>query len=296
MIQWVGVKLSRKTIALISVLLILMFSWTLGNLVNVYHDIPGNEGHPYERETRNPTGADIDTDIKLNKYVVFGVVLVIIGAWLYFSTWDQKIKLGIFALIAIGGHGLIFILNKYVSFSSVESVFDINFNLDFPDFGRPDIWSMSNISRELGLIIMFSFVGIVIGVIVYERYSSEELERDLTREEIIEKDLTTNIEKAIKNLKKGKDPRNTILRCYWKTCYLLEDRGVKQNKILTPREFKDLVLSNIRIEEKPLDELTDLFEEARYSSHEITEIKREKAIKDLKYIKSNIGGDNGSSS
>lgn len=291
-----GVTLSKKNIALIAVLIVLMFSWTLGNIINVYHDIPESEGNPYTKETRpqrRESGMDISID--LNRYVVFAIVLVIIGMWLYFSNWDDKIKIGAFLSLVIIGHGLVMLLNKYDVMPQGESGLGFDFDFNAPDIGRPDLWSISNISKELGLLIIFIFSLSVVGIIIYQRYfSEEEVKEDLTRREIMERDFTTNIENAIENLKKGKDSRTTILRCYWKICLLLEGKGVKQGEDVTPREFKNMVLSNIRIEKKPLVELTDLFEEARYSSHKITKIKREKAIKDLKNIKSKIGDKSGS--
>lgn len=273
-----------------------MFSWTLGNLINVYHDIPGSEGNPYtkkSRSTRKESGIDISIDI--NRYVVFSIILVIIGMWLYFSSWDDKIKVGAFLLFVILGHGVITLFKTYDIIPQGDSVFGFDLDFNLPNIGDPDIWSISNIPREIGLSIIFIFSISIVGIIIYQRYFSEqEIKEDLTRREMMERDFTTNIENAIENLKEGKDPRTSILRCYWKTCLLLEGEGIKQGEDVTPREFKNMVLSNIRIETQPLEDLTDLFEEARYSSHEITDIKRDRAIKDLKNIKTKIGGKSGS--
>ncbi len=273
-----------------------MFSWTLGNLINVYHDIPESEGNPYTKETRSQRKeSSLDISIDLNRYVVFAIILIIIGMWLYFSSWDNKIKIGAFLSFVIIGHGLVMLLNKYDVMPQGESVLGLDLDFNVPNIGRPDIWSISNISKEIGLSVILIFSLSIVGIIIYQRYFSEdEIKEDLTKREIMERDFTTNIEKAIKNLKEGKDPRTTILRCYWKTCLLLEGEGVKQDEDVTPREFKNMVLTNIRIEKKPLEDLTDLFEEARYSSHRITDIKRDRAIKDLKNIKSKVGDKSGS--
>ena len=48
---------------------------------------------------------------------------------------------------------------------------------------------------------------------------------------------------------------------------------------MTPGEFEKETKEKLELKDKSLDELTDLYEEARYSEHEISSKKSEKAEK-----------------
>jgi hypothetical protein len=59
-------------------------------------------------------------------------------------------------------------------------------------------------------------------------------------------------------------PREVVINAYGASRDHLHDRGFRYNKDKTPAEFtKD-------VENENLNSLTDLFEEARYSNHDIT--------------------------
>jgi len=68
---------------------------------------------------------------------------------------------------------------------------------------------------------------------------------------------------------------NPILELYKRVCEFLEKRGVENAPHLTAREFAEEVFRILGFESRKFYELTKLFEEARYSSHKITEEKVE---------------------
>ncbi|WP_455464821.1 DUF4129 domain-containing protein [Candidatus Hodarchaeum mangrovi] len=69
----------------------------------------------------------------------------------------------------------------------------------------------------------------------------------------------------------------SILECYYQSSDSLEDRGADNSPDLTPTEFKiDVNRKNLTTEDS-IEGITGLFEEAKFSHHEITEEKVEKA-------------------
>ncbi|MHB1907391.1 MAG: DUF4129 domain-containing protein [Nitrososphaerales archaeon] len=64
--------------------------------------------------------------------------------------------------------------------------------------------------------------------------------------------------------------RQTVLDCYHSISLLLEEKSSTDSTNLTPREFKELISKKLGLESKYLASVTDLFELARYSQHEIS--------------------------
>jgi preprotein translocase subunit SecG len=96
------------------------------------------------------------------------------------------------------------------------------------------------------------------------------------------------VEKAMEELYQGNDFRSIIIRMYQHMCRLLIDRERSDERFLTPREFAALATEKLGWPVGPVKELTSLFEEARYSAHDIDETKKEKAMRYLEDIKTAI--------
>ena len=74
----------------------------------------------------------------------------------------------------------------------------------------------------------------------------------------------------------GGDYRVAVLRCYRDMVKLLSGKGVRDQDHMTAREFEALASVELGLGEG-LRELTALFEEARYSQHDVAEYQRERA-------------------
>jgi len=150
-------------------------------------------------------------------------------------------------------------------------------------------------SRDLlGQNIGFIVIGliVVIGGIFFiapriKTYLKEN-KHDGRDQNQIEEDISESVEKAIRDLNEGKDIRSTVIRCYQKMSYVLEDQGVTYDKFMTPREFEKSALKNLDMSRDTISDLTDIFEEARYSSHSLTEYQRKAALKNLKSLREEI--------
>ncbi|MGD0057352.1 MAG: DUF4129 domain-containing protein [Methanomassiliicoccales archaeon] len=96
------------------------------------------------------------------------------------------------------------------------------------------------------------------------------------------------IDRAMEELYQGNDFRSIIIRMYQHMCRLVSDGERSDGKFLTPREFAALATEKLGWPEGPVKELTSLFEEARYSLHDIDETKKETASRCLDDIRTAI--------
>jgi preprotein translocase subunit SecG len=81
------------------------------------------------------------------------------------------------------------------------------------------------------------------------------------------------------------DPRRMIMAYYKHACHLLSRRGFESRPFQTPRQYGATVKTPFR---EPLETLTPLFEEAKYSNHRLTEKEKETAKLLYEIIKGGI--------
>jgi hypothetical protein len=73
------------------------------------------------------------------------------------------------------------------------------------------------------------------------------------------------------------DPRSRIIACYQHLIETVCSLGVPLTPDLTARELDGAVRSTFALEGSSITQLTQLFEEARYSTHEIRDLDADKA-------------------
>lgn len=96
---------------------------------------------------------------------------------------------------------------------------------------------------------------------LYRRFSQSglTLEEDSSLDE-----LAQQAQKTIQQLQSGDDFKNTVIRCYIEMSEVLShSKGVEREQAMTPREFEESLLK-LGVPEKPIQQLTELFEKVRY--------------------------------
>ena len=131
----------------------------------------------------------------------------------------------------------------------------------------------SQITYILLAIAALIFI-VIIGVIML--FKKQKIQEAPSIEEIAAK--------TIRNLKTESDHRKSVINCYKQMCNWLGNKGVKKANYQTPREFAMSTKDYLKISPDTLYTLTQIFEKARYSTHNINVEDRDKAIKCLNEI------------
>jgi hypothetical protein len=96
------------------------------------------------------------------------------------------------------------------------------------------------------------------------------------------------VQTAARNLRSSGDYRDTILNCYRQMCYVLSNYGFMTSPHETASEFSDGISEKLKLGVDSVKGLTFLFEEARYSDHEIDDAKRAKALDELESLERSL--------
>ena len=98
------------------------------------------------------------------------------------------------------------------------------------------------------------------------------------------------VRRTLLDLESGTDFRTAVMACYQRMCTLIAARGVSGQEVLTAREIEGLALAELGLSQGGVDDLTNLFEEARYSAHDIGPRQRDRAVECLTSIRRELEG------
>lgn len=124
------------------------------------------------------------------------------------------------------------------------------------------------------IIAALIIIGLIIGVIML--FKKQAIQQGPSIQQIASN--------TIDQLKGDIDYRKAVINCYKQMCNWLHRQGVKKGDFQTPREFAMATKNFIQISPENMYTLTQIFEKARYSKHEISIQDRDKAIKCLNEI------------
>lgn len=96
------------------------------------------------------------------------------------------------------------------------------------------------------------------------------------------------LDQAVISLYAGEDPRSTVIRTYQRMCLLVQAGKIEDEAFLTPKEFAVRAAKELGWKAGPLEELTALFEEARYSRHEMGEPEKARAINSFESLRESL--------
>lgn len=102
------------------------------------------------------------------------------------------------------------------------------------------------------------------------------------------RELARAMRSAVRDLEAGGEFRAVVLRCYKSMVLLFEAHGIRDDPSRTAREFESDALSSMGVSREGIDDLTSLFEEARYSTHAIGERQRDAAIECLNAVRGQL--------
>ncbi len=121
---------------------------------------------------------------------------------------------------------------------------------------------------------------------------SEEYETEIEAKE----EAAEAVREAIVSLKGTKEYHEAILQCYKRMCEILSNAGIVISPAETAREFAANISAKLHLGTDAVRGLTLLFEEARYSDHQITDQSRIMALSHLESLQKALSTNAGLSS
>jgi hypothetical protein len=119
------------------------------------------------------------------------------------------------------------------------------------------------------LIVLLVMVSVALGVVLASRRRSVEptADEDATT---LARAVGPAVTMATEQLLTGTDPRSAVLMAYRTLEASLETHGLDHDPAETPSEYLQRALADLPLDTAPLLTLSDLYQEARFSAHEIT--------------------------
>jgi len=130
-----------------------------------------------------------------------------------------------------------------------------------------------NTNIPLAIAIAIIIITLIGGIMLFKKQKTIE---GPTIEEIASK--------AITELKTENDYKKSVINCYKQMCKWLGRKGVRKESYQTPREFAMASKDYLNMSPESLYALTQIFEKARYSKHDVSSEDRDKAISCLNEI------------
>lgn len=131
----------------------------------------------------------------------------------------------------------------------------------------PPQWLVFGVSLVLALFIAAVLVGTIWFIWRRRQRALLPLEQ-----------LALEAEEALESIQAGADLRNAVIRCYYEMSQVLsEQRGIRRQSAMTPREFESR-LEEAGLPQKEVRQLTRLFEKARYGAKAVDAREERQAI------------------
>ena len=147
-----------------------------------------------------------------------------------------------------------------------------------------------------GIIVVVSFSLLFGGLRTAYRWAREERDvrnRTDSQANATRREALAVVRKATMGLRLTGDYRDVILRCYRQMCQVLSENGFSIGIQETAREFSQSISQKLGLKGDAVASLTFLFEEARYSDHQIDSDKRSLALNQLQSLERSLAGTDG---
>jgi LPXTG-motif cell wall-anchored protein len=126
------------------------------------------------------------------------------------------------------------------------------------------------------------------GALYYIRARSRPMPRPLEIPEDVKAELSAALSDAIEDLRNEPDARRAVIAAYARMEGVLARRGHARHPAETPFEYLSRILLSLRVRGGAVRELTDLFERAKFSAHEIDDTMKERAISSLVSVREDL--------
>lgn len=290
------------------VLLLMLFVFALGNVIfNLENLYLGGENVPEFIQGGVDQGGGIATSQSVTnalRWVYFGflgflVLTLIIGAFSFSKSKDKKKWRNLFYQMA----GALIVCAVIVAFGvfydDIETTITGSGTSVLHGGGGGNATTANatvpppapDTIKVIGVFGLFAFFFafwaiIIMALAKLARERSTKL--DYSDLELQAQEVADTIQRTIDALAGGSDTRATVIRCYTDMCGVMAKYGVVEEEHLTPREFEELAREALPVPDRQIHELVMVFEEARYSDHEMDEQDSQRALSALEGVKERL--------
>jgi hypothetical protein len=274
----------------VPLLAVVAAAFLVGNLVyNVENLDWGDEVEPPEGYAAPSSGAGVSNSSAIAsalRYVIAGtIILLICGSAVAVAgkaSQDKKgflksagayllaggLVIGLFAAVGIAAdpHGAV---AKYIPFVGGGEVSQGTYG-DAGEEGAP-----TPIATVIVVVALALFAVMAVAAFIFLGKAAKPMSIGGGKDEM-RREAAAVLARASDDLAVGGDYRTAVLRCYRDMVKLLSGKGVRDEEHMTAREFEALARGELGLGDE-LAQLTALFEEARYSGHDVSEGQRELA-------------------
>jgi len=124
------------------------------------------------------------------------------------------------------------------------------------------------------------------GILIYVR--GRRLHAPPEEDESLEAAIAAAVETTIEDLRNERDARRAVIAAYAQMERALGSHGLRRNPAEAPVEYLGRILRGLNVRDSAVRTLTDLFEYAKFSPHEIDDPMKEDAIAALLAIRDDL--------
>jgi hypothetical protein len=141
---------------------------------------------------------------------------------------------------------------------------------------------------EWPVLVVALLVLAIVGFFAYRSYRVRKLRKAVALEPTVAEDFATTIGDAIGELEAEPDARRAVIAAYARMESVLGRHGLRRKPSDTPVEYLGRILGGLTSRTDAVARLTSLFEEAKFSRHEIDGGMKREAIDALRAIRDDL--------
>jgi Domain of unknown function (DUF4129) len=257
---------------------------------------PSGHGRVSQRKVPDQVNNDLFTIIVV--LYVAGVIALIVGFIMFRSKWEpvkshwirtQLIQVVFFSIIAVIGYHLFSSKGfKHAAQKAQKAQTNPGGKPSRvkPEKPKPSNTGGASFDWTLGIgLLGLLLVG---GALYYVRVRSRPPLKPLPVAEDVKAELSAALSDAIDDLLNEPDARRAVIAAYARMEGVLARRGFPRHPAETPFEYLSRILLSLRVRESAVRELTDLFERAKFSPHEIDQAMKERAVSALVSVREDL--------
>jgi Domain of unknown function (DUF4129) len=242
-------------------------------------------------------------DIVLDTIVSLGMVLLIPGALILIYGLMQRKEVAqeaaklrrtrFWAFAVLMGIFLVVTYFRLRDWERPADFVDEYEDLGFPELGQPEDTAPTNTGPQTAndpefalvpVLVVLGLAGVAVAAyMVYRRKTAPARE-----DAVLAAELEAALDDSLDALRAEPDPRRAVIAAYARLERVLAAHALGRLESETPNEYLARILGDLDVEQRSVGRLTDLFTEAKFSSHSVDAAMKDEAIEALSTVRDEL--------